>query len=110
VNQGGDRLALALHDGHRAARTGVGQGEHAALGVDEPRPVRQPVADLERRVAERPSQLPAKRARPCLAQFDDQVGHGRLLPWADQQTRQQIAGKHAERHLIHKQRCTADLP
>ena len=31
-----------------------GSGQHPALGVDEHRPVGQPVADLERRVAERP--------------------------------------------------------
>ena len=54
VDEDGDRLALALHDGHRPPRTGIGEGEHAALGVDEPRPVGQPVADLKRRVAERP--------------------------------------------------------
>ena len=28
VDQDGDRLALALHDGHRPPRTGIGEGEH----------------------------------------------------------------------------------
>jgi hypothetical protein len=40
VDQGGDRLTLALHHGHRPPRTSIGEGEHAALGVDEHRPVR----------------------------------------------------------------------
>jgi hypothetical protein len=51
VDQDGDRLALALHGGHRASRPGLGKREQAALGVDEHRPVGQPVADLKGRVA-----------------------------------------------------------
>jgi hypothetical protein len=54
VDEGGDRLALALNNSHRAPRTGRGQGERAAVGVDEHRPLGQPVADLEGRVAQRP--------------------------------------------------------
>ena len=54
VEQDGDRLALALDDGHRALRTGIGEEEHPALGVDERARVRKPVADLQRRVAQRP--------------------------------------------------------
>jgi hypothetical protein len=109
MDQDGDRLPLPLHDGHRASRTDSGQGEHAALGVHEHRPVSQPVADLKRRVAKRPRQLTPKRVRAGLAQLDDQVGHVRL-PRGDQQTRQQTARKHTQRHLVHKQRWTADIP
>jgi hypothetical protein len=28
----------------------------------------------------------------------------------DQQPREQVAGKHAQRHLVHEQRRTADIP
>ena len=80
-----------------------------ALGVDEHRPVGQPVADLKRRVAQRPGQLPTDCVRADLAELDDQVGDRRPLPRGDQETRQQAAGKDAQRHLVHEQRRTADL-
>ena len=54
MDQDGDRPTLALHDGHRPLRTGIGDDQRPALGVDEHRPVGQPVADLQRRVAQRP--------------------------------------------------------
>jgi hypothetical protein len=97
VDERGHRLALAFQDGHRAARTGCGRGERAALGVDKHRSVREPVADLQGRVAERPGQRSAERAGAGLAELDDQVGDGRPLPRGDQQTRQQTAGKNAQR-------------
>ncbi len=110
MDQDGDPLALMLHDGHRTPRTGSGQGQHAARRVDEHRPVGQPVADLKRRVAKRPGQLAPQRARAGLAKLDDEVGDGRPLPRGDQLAGQQTARKHAERHLVHNQRRTADIP
>ena len=54
VDQDGDRPALALDNGHRTPRTGIGQLKHPAPGVDERACVRKPEADLQRRVAQRP--------------------------------------------------------
>ncbi len=109
VDQDGDRLPLALHGGHRPPRTGTGEGEHAALGVDEHRPVGQPVADLEGRVAEGLREFAPECPGTSLAELDDQVGDYRPLPWGHQETGQESHRKDAQRHLVHEQRRAADL-
>jgi hypothetical protein len=80
---------------------GSGDGERAALCVDEHRLVGQPVADVEGRVAESPGQLAPQRAGTGLAQLDDEVGDGGPLPRGNQQSRQQPHRKRAKRQLVH---------
>ena len=80
VDECGDRPRVTLDERGRAPGVRLGKSERTVLGVDEDTPAREPVADLEGRVGERPRELVAKRPTPVLAELDDEVGDRAVLP------------------------------
>jgi hypothetical protein len=80
VDECGDRSRVTCDERDRAPAVRLGKRERTVLGVDEDTPAREPVADLEGRVGERPRELVAKRATPVLAQLDDEVCDRAVLP------------------------------
>ena len=72
VHQHRDRLAVSLHGRDLTVRPLRRQRERPSLRVDVA--LAEPVADLERRIAERPGERVAQRSGARLAQVDDEVG------------------------------------
>jgi hypothetical protein len=80
VHECRDRTRLTLDERGRALAVRAGKGDRTVLGVDEDIPAREPVADLEARVGERPRELVAKRPTPVRAKLDYEVGDRAVLP------------------------------
>ena len=84
VDERGERLVLRAEHGHGAARPVAGSVERAAVAVDERPPLREPEPELERRVAERPRERVADRARRRVLELDHEVGDRRARAPAPQ--------------------------
>ena len=103
MDQDRQRLAVPLDHRRRPARPWLGYSDRAPGGIDEGSCFRQPVADLQARVAQRPRELVAQAAGAGLAEFHDQIGHLGALPRPAHQADEQASRQSAQHHLIGQQ-------
>jgi hypothetical protein len=101
------RTAFPLHNGRGPAGPGIGKRQPAPVGVYECRGPRQPVADLQRRVAHCPGQFFPQGPGPGLAELDHEIGDRCPLPRAEQEARHEHARDDDQRHLVREQRRQA---
>ena len=101
VDERGERPAVALDERHRPRRARARQLDARTVGVDVA--AVEPVADLQRRVAERAGERVAQRAGRHVAQLDDEVGDRRPLPRAAEEPGEQSGGDDHEPGLVREQ-------
>ena len=110
MNEYGERTAIPLDRGDGTRRTRFGQLDPLARTVHVRTGFGQPVADPQRRVAERASERVSQRARRDVAELDHQVRHGRALPRRSQQPDEQADRDGDERRLVREEEPLVRLP
>ena len=104
MNEHGDRLPVALDPRDRSLGARGRELEGVSGNVDVGRALGKPVADLERRIAERTRERVAKRPRPRLAELDDEVGHLCPLPGPAEETGEEADRQGHERRFVRQER------
>ena len=111
MHQHRDRLAVALDRRDRAVRIRPRDARAAGPPRRRSRAPAEPVAELERGVAERAGEPVAQRDRlPQLAEVDDEAGDRRLRPAAAPQVGQQAERDRHEHALVRRAASRLDAP
>ena len=103
------RTAVPLDHGRRPIGPSTGKRQRAATGIDERPSLWKPVTDLQRRVADRPGQLPPEGPGSGLAKLQHQIGDPCTLPRTEEEACQQHARDDDHRNLVGEQRRQAGL-